>query len=128
VSTNTSFKSSLPADSSRPWYRAWWGVVYLTLLGIVSAAMLLILLLMPSHDWDKFLALMIPGVVLDGLLAVPIAVAVFRRRFWRLRRVPVADWIVGLILLAPCLYLAWALAFGACMLLSDLTPGVFRNP
>jgi hypothetical protein len=95
-----------------PWYRTSWGTVYLTLLGIAAATILLIALAVPQRSGaGRELALLISAGILDVLLPMPIAIGVFRRRFWRLPSVPAADLVLSLILLAPCIYVVWTLVF-----------------
>jgi hypothetical protein len=106
-----------PIKSPRPWYQNAWVVAYLYVLGFATAALVGVAQFVPRERIDdRALAFMISGGILDFLLLIPIALAVFRRPFWRIRRSRVADVILGLVLLAPCLYIAWGLVFAVALL------------
>jgi hypothetical protein len=102
----------LGIDSLRPWYRTSWGIVYLSLLGIASAAIVLIAIAVPQHSGaGREIALLTSVGILDVLLPIPVAVVVFHRRFWRAKIAPAMNLVVGLILFAPCIYVVWTLVF-----------------
>ena len=102
----------LPPDGlSRPWYGTPWGTAYLASLGVASLTILFIALAVPQRSGPgREVVLLLAVVVLDALLPIPIAVGIFRRRFWRLPN-RLADVTLGLVLFAPCLYAVWTAVF-----------------
>src|SRR5438093_1399040 len=100
-----------PTNSPRPWWKRGWGIAYLTLLGLASAATIVLAAVpVPSGEAGlgtsivKAVGLRWAVVTLDVLLAIAIAVGVFRRRFWRLPRAPATNLFIGLILLALAMF------------------------
>ncbi len=99
-------------DVPRRRFRTRWGIVYFGLVGAASATILFIAVAVPPHSGRaREIALLAAVGILDVLLPVPVALGVFRRRFWRIRRVRALDVVLSLILLAPCLYVVWILVF-----------------
>ena len=59
----------------------------------------------------RAVVLMISLLTLDTLLPVAIALAVFRRRFWRFPRYPGASLLVNLLLVLPAIGVAWVVVW-----------------
>ncbi len=99
-------------NSLRPWNRTSWGIVCLSLLGIASAAIVLVAIAVPQRTGaGREIALLISVGILDVLLPIPIAIVVFHRRLWHINSAPAVNLVVGLILFAPCIYVVWTLVF-----------------
>src|SRR2546426_1161506 len=113
----------LSPSPTRPWWKRWWGIMYLALLGLSVAGMLVLAVRPPTPPGPdagpgKAVMLMIPVGALDVLLAIPIAVGIFRRRFWRLHTAPAANLLLGVVLFVLSTA-AVVVFFFACLGVSD---------
>jgi hypothetical protein len=114
-----------PADLPRPWWKRGWGIAYLALLGIASAATVF-LVAMPvkdgkaGHDASLIKAIGLGWTVgaLDVLLAIGIGIGVFRRRFWR-AATPAVNLLLGLALFALSTAAVVIFFFFACLAVID---------
>jgi hypothetical protein len=106
----------------RPWWKRWWGITYLVLLGVTAMASA-VLLAMPARLWEsgaysgmaKGLTLMFVLGFLDALLSIPIAVWAFHGRRWRLYSAPAGDLLLGLILFILSMAAVISFFFFACL-------------
>jgi hypothetical protein len=106
----------------RPWWKRWWGITYLVLLGETALATVVILAI-PARLWEagaysgmvKGFTLMFVGGFLDLLLAVPIGVWAFDGRQWRLHSAPAGDLVLGLILFLLSMAAVVSFVFFSCL-------------
>src|SRR5262245_34433067 len=111
-----------PTDSPRPWWKRWWGITYLTVLGLVSVATVVAMTMpVPSEEAGRGTARLKADALgemfgaLDILLAIALGVGIVRRRFWRLPNAPTANLLLGLFLFALSTATVVIFFFFACM-------------
>ncbi len=115
--------SSPAPPPAKPWWKRWWGIVYLVLLGLVTAFTLRAAAIPGTGEAGRLgrdigLAL---GVLWLGILfEIGVVVAVFRRRFWRQ-----ADPVVELLLSVGLIFLSTA-AVGIFCFLACAATGTIR--
>src|SRR6266516_2457891 len=108
---------SAPAVPDRPrsWYRCPLGIAYLVVLGLVSVATLVTMIVPFWGKGEKPMALIVLCFALDVLMCVPLALWVSRRNILRLSRSPAADLLVGLVLFVVAEAAVVIFVFFACV-------------
>src|SRR5438034_4140396 len=94
-------------EPTRPWWKRWWGIVYLTLFCIVMAWVLSAVMMPTTNENERLvkgLHLQVGGVWLGLLLEIAIFVGAFRRRYWRFPTSRVLDGLVGVSLFVVCTF------------------------
>jgi hypothetical protein len=107
-----------PAESARPWYRSWWGITYLTVLGLVVVIALIQSAMPASRDRFGALNLVPVAVASDIVFAIGIGILVYRRQFWRSAETGV-NTLIGLALFLLGTAAAIVFVFFGCLAVSS---------